>query len=264
MNFGPEAEPLFERNADLDALKEGETLDGLLRNKVKVIQARKGYRVSEDAVILSWFATKPAGAVILDAGAGCGAIGFALAVTQPHAKVVALEIQRDLCDRAARGRRVNRLEARVTVVRGDLRTAKTLFRPAVFDVVASNPPYRAPGTGRLSKDSEKAVARHQVMMPLRTLFEASAHVLKPQGVLCLIYPAEGLPAAGGVARECGFSLSRVLRVHSRQGALPSLVCVEAILGPPSGDLKEDDLFLYDETGRRTARAEAVLNGEQPE
>lgn len=253
-----------EETARPALLKEGETLDGLLRNKVRVIQAKKGYRVSEDAVILTWFARPKGGARILDAGAGCGVIAFGLATAEPGARVVGVEIQWDMCDRAARGARLNGLDSRVAIVQGDVRNAVALFRPHVFDLVVSNPPYHAPGSGRLNMDSEKAVARHQLMMPLKSLFEASAHALTKQGALCLIYPAEGFQDAFRAARETGFCFSRLLRVHSRRGSLPGVLCVEAIVGASCHVLKEDALFLYDDSGARTPRAAAILNGERPE
>jgi tRNA1Val (adenine37-N6)-methyltransferase len=256
--------PGFKETADLGPLREGETLDGLLRNKVRVIQARKGYRVSEDAVILTWFARPTPGSPILDAGSGCGAIAFGLAAAEPSVNVTAIDIQWDLCDRAARGARLNGLDSRVSVLQGDVRNAVCLFRPHVFDLVVSNPPYRVPGSGRLSMDSEKAVARHQLLMPLKALFEASAHVLSPDGALCLIYPAEGLQDILRAARDTGFSLSRLLRVHSRRRCPPGLVCVEALPDASQRSLMEDALFLYDESGIRTPRAAAVLNGEQPQ
>jgi tRNA1(Val) A37 N6-methylase TrmN6 len=131
-------------------LREGETLDGLFRNKVRVIQARRGYRVSEDAVFLAWFTRPRAGEIILDVGAGAGAIAFGLAVKAPLARVVGLEIQQALADRAGRGVCLNGLEDSVAIIRGDFRTADQLFRPRSFDVVVSNPPYHEAGKGRMS------------------------------------------------------------------------------------------------------------------
>ena len=78
----------------------GESVDGLLRNKIRVIQALRGHRVSEDALILAWFVNPRPGEFILDAGTGCGVIAFALAVKEPTVEVVGVEIQPALADRA--------------------------------------------------------------------------------------------------------------------------------------------------------------------
>ena len=50
-----------------------ESVNGLFGNKVQVIQATRGYRVSEDALILAWFSSPREREFILDAGTGCGA-----------------------------------------------------------------------------------------------------------------------------------------------------------------------------------------------
>lgn len=182
----------------------GETINGLLRNKIRVIQARHGYRVSEDAIILSWFTNPCADEIILDAGTGCGAIAFAISKMRPSTKVIGLELQEALADRAARGVRLNGLEDQALIVRGDLRRADTFFRPRSFDAVVSNPPYYEPGRGRINLHEEKALSRHQMMMPLEDLFRVASLLLKPLGRLSLIYPASGTARIKKAMSKSGF------------------------------------------------------------
>ena len=73
-------------------VREGESLDGLFRNKVRVIQAARGYRVSEDALILTGFVRPGPDERILDAGTGCGVIAFGLAVREPSVSVAGAAI----------------------------------------------------------------------------------------------------------------------------------------------------------------------------
>ena len=68
--------------------------------------------------------------------------------------------------------------ASVGIVRGDFRAADNFFRPNVFDLVVSNPPYHELGRGRISRHEERAVSRHQMMMPLEDFFRVSAGLLK--------------------------------------------------------------------------------------
>ncbi len=253
---------MMSRTYNLRAPDEGETLDGLFRHKVKVFQARRGYRVSEDAVILTWFANPDAGELILDAGTGCGAIAFGLAVMEPTVRVVGLEIQARLANRAARGSLINNLESRVWIVRGDAREADRLFRPNCFDAVLSNPPYHRPGRGQINPLQEKALARHQLMMPIEDLFRVSRQVLHAGGRLAIIYPASGAAHIQQAMNAAGFGPSRMLWIHPHRGAEPGLVCVEARPGHSGPVHIEGPLFLYDGQGRRTAVAEAVLAGER--
>jgi tRNA1Val (adenine37-N6)-methyltransferase len=242
-------------------LKPGESLNGLFRNKVRVVQALRGYRVSEDAVILTWFFRPRPREAILDAGTGSGVIAFGLALKEPSVTVVGVEIQPALCDRAARGIILNGLQSNVRLVRGDLRQADCFFRPASFDAIVCNPPYHGPGRGRLNLDEEKAVARHQLMMPPADLFRVSATLLRPEGRIVLIYPAKRQDEMRQAMKGTGFEASRVLWIHPRSGDAPGLVCVEAERFQGSGRLLEEALVLYDERGKRTRQCEAILSGE---
>ncbi|MFH1113215.1 MAG: methyltransferase [Pseudomonadota bacterium] len=246
----------------MELKQTGESINGLFRNKVRVIQARRGYRVSEDAIILTWFARTNPGRLILDAGTGCGVIAFGLAVKDPSVMVVGLEIQKGPADRAGRGVKLNGLEDRVIVVRGDVRNADRFFKHGSFDAVVSNPPYYEPGRGRINLEHEKALSRHQLMMPLTDLFHVSGRILRPEGNLSLIYPAGGRCRIDEAMKAAGFKPSRVLWIHPQKGAEPGLVCVEARREAHCPELREDHLYLYRGPGERSEEAEAILAGEE--
>ncbi|MBI5569795.1 MAG: methyltransferase [Desulfomonile tiedjei] len=239
-----------------------ETIDGLFRNKVRVIQAARGYRVSEDALIVAWFARPREGELVLDAGTGCGVIAFGLVAKEPSVTVVGLEIQEALADRAGRGIRLNRLESGVCIVRGDVRHADLFFRPGRFDVVVSNPPYHEPGRGRISLEEEKALCRHQLMMPLCDLLRISRALLKPQGRLAFIYPAGRADSIREALKETGFEPARMLWIQPYAGAEPCLLCMEARPACDGPALVQHSLVLYDEPGKRTSLAAAILAGEE--
>lgn len=248
-------------NVESLELKQGESVNGLFRNKVWIIQSVRGYRVCEDAIILTWFARPRPNEFILDAGTGAGVIAFGLAVKEPSVVVVGLEIQQDLADRAKRGVHLNDLESRVSIVRGDVRHATSFLKHHSFDLVVSNPPYYQAGKGRTSLEHEKALARHQIMMPLEALFQASVRLLKPAGRISLIYPASGMPQIAQAMKEAGLKPSRVLWIHPQKEQDPSLVCVEARSGEIVLSAKEESLVLYESPGKRSRVAEAILAGE---
>jgi tRNA1Val (adenine37-N6)-methyltransferase len=247
---------------ELTSKHTNESINGLFRNKVRVIQPLRGYRVSEDALILTWFARPRPHELILDAGTGCGVIAFGLAAREPSVFVVGLEIQEAVADRAGRGVDLNQLGSSVGIVRGDVRRADLFFRPARFDAMVSNPPYHEPGRGRISLQEEKALSRHQLMMPLSDLFRVSKTVLKRDGRLCIIYPAGGVDRISEALKEAGFKPSRMLWIHPYEASEPCLLCVEARHETWRPEVAEESLFLYHGPGRRTKDAEAILAGEE--
>jgi tRNA1Val (adenine37-N6)-methyltransferase len=241
-------------------IKPGETINGLLRDKIRVIQAKRGYRVSEDTIILTWFTRPDPGEFFLDAGTGCGVIAFGLVAAQPTAKVIGLEIQHGLADRAFRGVALNDFEGKILIIRGDLREADRFFRPAVFDVVVCNPPYYEPGRGRINLQEEKALSRHQMMMPPEDLVRVSSKILKADGRLSLIYPVTGLDRIKNVMNNTGFGVTRMLWIQSQPDVEPGLVCLEAKLDAKAVP-EEATLCLYEKPGKRTPEAARILAGE---
>jgi tRNA1(Val) A37 N6-methylase TrmN6 len=246
----------------LKPLDDSETLDGVFRNKVRVIQARKGYRVSEDALLLAWFTRVRDHDLALDAGTGNGVIAFGLARINKTVNCVGLEIQSDPAFRAKRGTLINNLDDRVFIVRGDLRQADSFFRPMIFDVVVSNPPYHEYGRGRINELSEKALSRHQIMMPLTDLFRISSCLVKDGGHLSLIYPASGVDLIRRTASDTGFKMSRVLWIYPRVNVNPSLICVEAKKTEAKVKLTESRIELYGSDGTRTPKADSILSGSE--
>lgn len=241
--------------------RSDESVDGLFGNKVRVIQSRKGYRVSEDAIILTWFARPNAGERIMDAGTGCGVIAFGLAMRDPSVTVVGVEIQRDLADRASRGVKLNNLEDRVFIVQGDVTKADHFFRPRSFDFIVCNPPYYEPGRGRINPQHERALCRHQLSMPIPLLFSVAKVLLRNFGRLDLIYPTAGIDGICNALKGTGFQITRMLWIHPHQEAPAGHVCVELALAEQTNETFEGHLYLYDQQHQRTPFARAILSGE---
>lgn len=243
-----------------NALSHDESIDGLFRDKVRVIQSRKGYRVSEDALILAWFTRPEPHERFLDAGTGCGVISFGIVIQDPTVSAVGLEIQDGLARRAARSARLNHLEERVWIVRGDVRHADRFFRPGSFDAVVSNPPYHEWGKGKINPEEEKALARHQLMMPPEELFVTASVLLGNEGRICVIYPYTLWERIAEAIHNAGFFISRVLRIYSHKQAEVRLFCAEGVIGDPPKTVEEDNLILYSDSGARSSRAQAILEG----
>ncbi len=203
-----------------------ETLDTLLRGKLSIFQGAKGYRVSLDAILLARFVTIHGAKRILDLGSGNGAIALMLAILNPGTRIVGLEAQEPMVDRARRSVQVNRLEERVDVVHGDVRSIKQHFSPASFDAVVSNPPYRVARSGRINPDPEKRVARHEVLGALADFLQAGAYVLGTSGTFGVVFPARRTIDLLWGMRQQGIEPKRLRFVHALVGSPASLVLVE--------------------------------------
>jgi tRNA1Val (adenine37-N6)-methyltransferase len=199
------------------------TYDTLLRGRVGLYQPARGFRSSLDPVLLAGFAQPPFGR-FLDVGCGTGAVSFLLLARDPAATGVGVEIQPRLAGLAEKGSAHNGFDARFSVRQGDVRGLGDL---GSFDLVATNPPFRALGSGVLPPDRERSIANHEVALSLADWLDAAVAVLAPAGRLCAIFPADRHEELAAGIQQRGLVVARQRFVHPQAGAAPSRVLVEA-------------------------------------
>ena len=118
--------------------------DRLFDGRLILHQPANGHRIGTDAVLLAAAAPRLAQGLIVDVGAGAGAVGLALAQVNPGALAVLLEKNHRAAAFARQNIVANGLATRTRVVEADLfdvfsRKAQGLVGAA--DIVVTNPPF---------------------------------------------------------------------------------------------------------------------------
>jgi tRNA1Val (adenine37-N6)-methyltransferase len=221
------------------------TNDTLLRGRVKVFQPRYGFRSSLDPVLLAGFVAPPFGH-FLDIGCASGALSFLLLDRDRAARGVGVEIQPRLAALAGRGADANGLGHRFQVVPGDVRAQATLAG-RVFDLVATNPPFRPVGEGVLPPHSEKAMAHHEVTLALCEWLDVAVAALGTGGRLATIFPFDRGDELRDELHARGFVVVRSREVVSRTGDKPNRILVEAARSAVQAQ-REPALVVHDGQG----------------
>ena len=216
------------------ARNRDETLDALFNGKLKLFQSRSGYRFSLDALLLAHFATVKRREKVIDLGTGNGIIPLILANLHSQVSITGVELQRGLAERAARNVKLNRLEYRIQIRRGDVRAVRSVGAPESFDVVVCNPPYRRQGSGRLSPNDEKQIARHELHGELGDFLDAAVFLLRAKGRVALVYLAGRAVDLLSSMRQARLEPKRLRLVHSFSDVEASLVLVEGVKNGRSG------------------------------
>ena len=159
-------------------IKEGERIDDLNIGDLKIIQHPDKFCFGIDAVMLANFAAVKKGDLVVDFGTGTGVIPVIIAGKTQAAKIIGIEVQKDMVDMARRSIRMNRLEERVSIMEGDIKEAASLLSEGTADLVVSNPPYIDYGHGLKNPDSSKAIARHEILCTLEDIIGAAYRVLR--------------------------------------------------------------------------------------
>lgn len=241
-------------------LSSDETLDPLFQGQPAIIQRKGGYRFSLDAVLLAHFVKVHGGEKIVDLGTGNGVIPLILASLYCSVRVIGLEIQEEMVERALRSVDLNRLKDRVEILQGDVCSIKQLFSPQSFDAAVCNPPYRAPTSGRINPDPERRVARHEIHGGLRDFLRAASYLLRPKGRVALVYPATRMLDLLQTMRQEGMEPKRLRLVHSFEGTLATLVLAEGVKGAGSELKILPPLVVYTRERKYTPEMRAILAG----
>ncbi len=226
------------------------SLDKALRGSIKILQRKKGYRFSIDAILLGNFVHINSGNIALELGSGSGIVSFIVAKRYGDSKIYGIEAQEDLYFLSLLNKKINNIE-NVFFINLDINDIPLVFPPHLVDVVFTNPPFREKKSGKIPPDKERLIARHEVLVGLEDLIESTNYILKPRGKFFMVYRARRLP-------ELIFHLFRkkifptfIIPIFSEAKGEAELFLIMAekgvrremeILGP---------ILLYDERGQKT-------------
>jgi tRNA1(Val) A37 N6-methylase TrmN6 len=237
--------------------------DGVLGGRLRLRQPLRGHRFGHDAILLAAATAAHGGEHAVDLGAGVGAAGLALAARIPGLRVSLLEIDRTLSELAAGNARLNHLDDRVRAYALDVETIASLtaagFAAGTIDRVLMNPPFHDAGRQNVSPDPRRRLAHVGTPGLLRRWIATAAWLLRPGGVLTLIWRADGLDEVVDELRSA-FGALAVQPVLPRPTAPAIRVLIRAVKAGSGRQMDYPPLSLNDEQGEPTAAAEDVLRG----
>lgn len=196
-------------------------------------------KVGTDGVLLGAWA--PSGSRILDVGTGSGLIARMLMQRCPEAEVEGIDID-EAAVAQAKENGVRAFQARLQDWKSDIGDC--------YDLIVSNPPYFQ--NSLKNPDRGRELARHTDSLGYEELIAHSARLLKEEGQLALILPAEAEEEIRNLAARYSLFPTHITRVYSKETKPARRVILafsrkNSIVGPI-----EDALVLEDEKGGRSA------------
>lgn len=208
-------------------LKQNEKLEDLQYNGLYIIQSEDEYRFTTDAVLLANFCNDMKGRLCVEFCAGSGVISILVAAKKHPARVIAIELQKQLADMARRSVEYNGLQDVIEVVCDDVQNAPNIIdHPA--DVVVCNPPYRKLGSGETQLAQNLALCRHEIAITLEQVIASASKTLNNRGTFYLVHQAERLAEIVSTCDKYKLAVKEIVPVCPRQGKEPNLVLIRAV------------------------------------
>ena len=244
---------MSENPADEPAFTE----DRLLGGRVRLKQPAAGYRVAIDPVFLAAAVPAEPHQLILDVGCGAGAAMLCLAARVPHSRLVGLEMQRDLVRLAGDNIILNGLEARASVMIGDLLHPPPRLSPGAFDHVMANPPFHPRGQAEPAASSARSAATIEGDADLADWVRFSLAMVRSKGTVTFIHRADRIDALlGQIAGRAGEVV--VFPLWPNEGRAASRILVRARKQLAAPARLAAGLVLHEADDRLSTGAESVL------
>lgn len=196
-------------------------------------------KVGTDGVLLGAWA--PLGSRILDVGTGSGLIARMLMQRCPEAEVEGIDID-EAAVAQAKENGVRAFQARLQDWKSDIGDC--------YDLIVSNPPYFQ--NSLKNPDRGRELARHTDSLGYEELIAHSARLLKEEGQLALILPAEAEEEIRNLAARYSLFPTHITRVYSKETKPARRVILAFNRKNSIVGLIEDSLVLEDEKGGRSA------------
>ena len=232
-----------------------ERLDDLMLRGRKIFQRDGEFCFSIDSVLLAHFPRFKKKFRVLDLGTGTGVIP--LIIADEVSEIHAIELNPTMVDLARRNVELNRLADKISIVEGDYRSIKKIFRAESFDLVMANPPYRALGSGEVNQSLGVANARHEFTATLEDVISAARFALKYHGMFCMIHIAERLCEIVDCLHQHQFEMKRLRMIQPKRDRSPNLLLIEAMVGAHSSLKILPPLIVHEDDGSYTEEIKTI-------
>lgn len=219
---------------------------------LKIYQDTDMFNFSLDSVLLPNFITINKNTKqILDIGTGNAPIPIILS-TKTDAKIIGVEIQKEVYDLAQKSIKLNKLENQIEIINGDINTIEKDLKINSFDIITCNPPFfEVTEKSNLNNNDYKTIARHEVKLNLKNICQIAKKLLKNDGVLGIVHRPERLTDILIEMRANNIEPKKIRFIHPKANENANILLVEGVLNGKKGIKIIPPLISHEENGDYT-------------
>ncbi len=219
------------------------------------------FPLGTDSVLLSDFARTAGVKRGCELCCGSGAVSLMLLWRAKNLHMDCVELLPEAASAARGNFAKNNLQARSSVINGDIREIRSLLPAGSQELVVCNPPYFAEGSGKLPADPERSLARSELGCSISEVCAAAGWLLTTGGSFCLVFRPERLSELFHALTAAGLEPKRLQTVSHTIERAPSLVLVEARRGSRPGLTFMPPLWLYEPDGAESGQYKRIYHKE---
>lgn len=231
----------------------------LLNFKDKIIyQDDESFLFSLDSVLLANFVSiRLTDKNIIDLCSGNAPVAMLLSY-RTSAKIVGVELQKEIYDIGVKSIIENNMEKQISFVNAD---AKSLLKAASgsYDVLVCNPPYFKYNEGSLiNKNDKKSIARHEIFINLETIVQVAGHLLKNNGTFAIVHRPERFMEILMIMKKYNIEPKKIRFVYPKSDCDANMLLVEGKKNGKSGLKILPPLIIYDNCGNYNMEVKAMF------
>ncbi len=230
-----------------------EVLNDLVNyNNLKIYQNTDWFLFSLDSVLLPNFVTLNKNIkTIMDLGTGNAPIPLILS-TKTKARIIGIEIQKDVYELARKTIEYNSLQHRIELYNLDIRKLNNHFKGDSVDIITCNPPYfKVEKESNLNENPHKIIARHEISLTLEDVLKTSRYLLKNNGVLALVHRTDRFLDILRLCSKYGLEVKKIRFIYPKVDSESNMILVEARKNGGVGLKVLPPLYVHEENGDYT-------------
>ena len=216
---------------------------------LKIYQDTEWFSFSLDSVLLPNFVTLNKNIkLILDLCCGNAPIPLILS-TKTDAKIIGVEIQKDVYELAKDSVNYNKLNRQIEIINEDIKNLKTIYNSDTFDVITCNPPYFRLGEKSYTNlDEHKVIARHEKMITLEEIVDISHYLLKNNGCLAMIHRTDRLIEIINLFNKYGLEVKKIRFIYPKINSESNMILIEGTKNGNIGLKVLPPLYVHNDDG----------------
>ena len=169
-----------------------------------IFQVKGLYTFTSDSICLAKFVEEENINTLVDFCSGSGIVGLEVAGRIKTNNLFMFEIQEELYNACSLTASLNTKLGHLVPVFDMVQNAKNYCKDV--DCIVCNPPYFKKGSGELSSNNSKNLARHEIALTIEEIFVSASEILKNKGSFYLVHIFSRDKEILKLAKKYGFKI----------------------------------------------------------